>query len=66
MREVNMLKRRDEGIGKILFVDIDAPDYDPAENAGISYEQVDLSYHLSAQCEHTQHCTDWYGMIYLL
>lgn len=40
MREVNMLKRRDEGVGKIAFVDIDSPDYDAAKNAGISYEQV--------------------------
>ncbi len=39
MREVNMLRRRDEGAGKICFVDIDAPDYSPADNAGISYEQ---------------------------
>ncbi len=40
MREVNMLKRRDEGKGKIYFVDIDAPNYRPEDNAGISYEQV--------------------------
>ncbi|CAL5219281.1 g1083 [Coccomyxa viridis] len=39
MREVNMLRRRDEGVNKIEFVDIDAPEYDPAKNAGISYEQ---------------------------
>ncbi len=35
-----MLRRRDEGVNKIEFVDIDAPEYDPAKNAGISYEQV--------------------------
>ncbi len=35
-----MLKRRDEGKGKIYFVDVDAPDYRPEDNAGISYEQV--------------------------
>ena len=35
-----MLRRRDAGVDKIAFVDIDAPDYDPAQNAGISYEQV--------------------------
>ncbi len=35
-----MLKRRDEGIGKINFVDIASPAYDPQENAGISYQQV--------------------------
>ena len=40
MREVNMLQRRDAGKGKIDFVNIGAPDYDPAQNAGISYEQV--------------------------
>ena len=39
MREVNMLRRRDEGQGKILFVDIDSPEYSPAENAGITFEQ---------------------------
>ncbi|CAK0744985.1 hypothetical protein CVIRNUC_001588 [Coccomyxa viridis] len=39
MREVNMLKRRDAGVNKIAFVDIDTPEYTPAQNAGISYEQ---------------------------
>ena len=39
MREVNMLRRRDEVAGKICFVDIDAPEYDPSDNAGITYEQ---------------------------
>lgn len=43
MREVNMLRRRDAGGNKIKFVDIDAPNYDPAQNAGISYEEV-ISY----------------------
>lgn len=42
MREVNMLRRRDAGADRIRFVDIDAPEYDPEENAGISYEQVRL------------------------
>ncbi|EIE25433.1 putative thiol-disulfide oxidoreductase DCC, partial [Coccomyxa subellipsoidea C-169] len=45
MREVNMLKRRDEGKGKIYFVDVDAPDYRPEDNAGISYEQAMESIH---------------------
>ncbi|CAL8460729.1 g260 [Coccomyxa elongata] len=45
MREVNMLKRRDEGKGKIYFVDIDAPDYRPEDNAGITYEQAMESIH---------------------
>ena len=40
MREVNMLKRRDEGKGRIWFVDVDSPEYRPEENADISYEQV--------------------------
>ena len=35
-----MLRRRDAGVNKIEFIDIDAPEYDPAQNAGISYEQV--------------------------
>ena len=35
-----MLRRRDAGVNKIEFVDIDAPEYDPAQNSGISYEQV--------------------------
>ncbi len=38
-----MLRRRDEGVNKIEFVDIDAPEYDPAKNAGISYEQVGMA-----------------------
>ena len=40
MREVNMLKKRDKDQHKIGFVDISSPDYIPANNAGISYEQV--------------------------
>ncbi len=40
MREVSMLRRRDEGVGKIEFVDIASPDYDPAVNAGIPFEQA--------------------------
>ena len=40
MREVNMLRRRDKSTGNIDFVDISSPEYVPAENAGISYEQV--------------------------
>lgn len=35
-----MLRRRDEGKGKIDFVDIAAPDYSPEQNAGLSFEQV--------------------------
>lgn len=40
MREVNMLKRRDAERGSIKFVDIAAPDYSPADNANISFEQA--------------------------
>ena len=37
-REVAFLRGRDEGAGRIDFVDIAAPDYDPAANQGLSYE----------------------------
>lgn len=37
MKEVTILKRRDAARGKIDFVDISAPDYSAADNAGISY-----------------------------
>lgn len=40
MREVNMLRRRDEGVGKIDFVDISSPSYEAEANANISYEEV--------------------------
>ena len=40
MREVNMLKRRDTNVGKIDFVDISSQDYEPSQNANISYEEV--------------------------
>ena len=39
MREVNMLKRRDEGMGKIDFVDIASPSYSPSDNQGITFEE---------------------------
>lgn len=38
VREVDMLKARDAGKGKIDFVDIAAEDYDAAANAGIEFE----------------------------
>lgn len=38
MREVDMLRRRDAGQGRICFVDVAAPDYSPADNADISFE----------------------------
>lgn len=40
MREVNMLRKRDKAQNKICFVDIASQDYNPASNAGISYEQA--------------------------
>jgi len=40
MREVNMLRRRDEGVGKIDFVDISSTSYNPAENSDLTYEQA--------------------------
>ena len=40
MREVNMLKRRDEGQNKIDFVDIASPAYDPLDNQNISFEKA--------------------------
>lgn len=46
--QVNMLKRRDAEHGRISFVDIAVPDYNPEENAGISYEQV-------SGCEQARH-----------
>ena len=45
-----MLSRRDAGVNKIEFVDIDGPDYDPTQNAGISYEQVSMASPVSAAC----------------
>lgn len=38
LREVNFLQKRDAGRGKVAFVDIAAPDYNPEENAGIDFE----------------------------
>ena len=42
MREVNMLKKRDTNVGKIDFVDISSPEYEPEQNANISYEEVEF------------------------
>ncbi|KAF5838291.1 hypothetical protein DUNSADRAFT_3087 [Dunaliella salina] len=39
-REVNFLMSRDAGKGKIDFVDIASPSYNPADNMGLSYEQA--------------------------
>jgi hypothetical protein len=40
MKEVKFLMKRDAGAGKIDFVDIAAPSYQPSDNAGITFEQV--------------------------
>ena len=40
MREVNMLRKRDQGQNKISFVDISSQDYSPGNNAGITYKEV--------------------------
>jgi predicted DCC family thiol-disulfide oxidoreductase YuxK len=37
LREVKTLRRRDEGKGRLAFVDVDDPAYDPARYAGITY-----------------------------
>ncbi|GIL77144.1 hypothetical protein Vretimale_3177 [Volvox reticuliferus] len=39
MKEVNFLRGRNQA-GKVLFVDIASPDYDPAQNAGVTFEQA--------------------------
>jgi len=40
MKEVQFLMKRDAGKGRIDFVDIAAPTFSPADNNGITYEQV--------------------------
>lgn len=37
---VSMLKRQDDGQGRIKFVNIASMAYDPAENEGILYEEA--------------------------
>lgn len=37
LREVNFLQKRDGGRGLVAFVDIDADQYNPADNANIDY-----------------------------
>lgn len=37
LREVNFLRQRDGGRGRVAFVDIAATDYDPAANGGIDF-----------------------------
>jgi len=38
LREVNFLTRRDAGRGRIVFVDIADPNYQPQANGGIDFE----------------------------
>ena len=47
MREVNMLRARDEGAGKIWFVDVAGPDFEAGPGAafGISYETAMATIH---------------------
>ncbi|CAA7021810.1 unnamed protein product [Microthlaspi erraticum] len=40
MREVNMLRERNEKHGSIKFVDISSQDYSPEENQGLDYKTV--------------------------
>ena len=40
VKEINMLKRRDEGQDKISFVNIATPEYDPEDYEGITYGKV--------------------------
>jgi len=39
-REVESLRSRDRGRGRIQFVDIDAADYNPLSHGGISYREA--------------------------
>lgn len=38
VREVNFLRKKDAGRGLVAFEDIASPDYDPADNSGISFK----------------------------
>ncbi|GLC37420.1 hypothetical protein PLESTB_001589300 [Pleodorina starrii] len=44
LKEVNFLRSRNQA-GKVVFVDIASPEYDPAQNAGISFEQAMATIH---------------------
>ncbi len=39
-REVETLRRRDQGRGRLAFVDVDDPGYLPASHGGISYGEA--------------------------
>jgi predicted DCC family thiol-disulfide oxidoreductase YuxK len=40
LREVNTLRRRDRGVGRLAFVDVNDPAYDPARHSGITYAEA--------------------------
>ncbi|MCP9838567.1 DUF393 domain-containing protein [Cyanobium sp. N.Huapi 1H5] len=40
LREVNTLRRRDQGVGRLAFVDVNDPAYDPARHGGITYAEA--------------------------
>ncbi|KAG2495285.1 hypothetical protein HYH03_006558 [Edaphochlamys debaryana] len=48
MREIDFLRSRN-GEGKLAFVDIAEPDYDPADNANISFDQAMAYIHAIAK-----------------
>ena len=45
MREVEFLRAKDAGKGKLSLVDIAADDYDASDNAGIDYETAMATIH---------------------
>ncbi len=45
LREVNFLRQKDAGQGKVKFVDIASEDYSPEDNQGIDYETAMATIH---------------------
>jgi predicted DCC family thiol-disulfide oxidoreductase YuxK len=45
LREVSFLRQRDAGRGRVVFVDIAAPDYSPETNGGIDFETAMAGIH---------------------
>ena len=58
----SVLRRRDAGKDKIAFVDIGSPNYDPRQNAGVSYEQVVLQALVVCRNTGRQHMPQMLGM----
>ncbi|EFJ45404.1 hypothetical protein VOLCADRAFT_105958 [Volvox carteri f. nagariensis] len=54
MQEVNFLRSRNQA-GKVVFVDIASPQYNPAENAGITFEQGGFFQETSKDSGHGDH-----------